>query len=450
MNTAIHPIAPEEVMAWLDGELSEADAQAVTAHVEQCVECARLADEFRAASQSLAQWTVPAVSLNVEEAVLSQASKTAPISLPALPGRSIQLSFWNWRLWAIGSGGAVAAVLIFAVFVPSMMHREDHLKYVQHLASMQQNNEPGYAAQAVSPPVDGQPITDQESKVIADEKKPQEGQSRALSSLVTLTSPGVVADSNGLFHGLGDHVQNSFSIDGQALSAPAPMIARTASLVIVVKDFAASRASLDAIVARHHGYSAQLTVSTPENAPRSFEASLRVPATELSSAIGDIKTLGRVENESQTGEEVTQQHTDLAARLKTSRETEARFEAILVQRTGNVSEVLQVEEGIARVRGDIERMETEQTALEHRVDFATVEIQLSEEFKAQLNAPSASVSNRIHNAFVAGLRSAAATVLGIVLFFEEDGPVVLIWLAILGLPTFLLVRRYRRIRARIQ
>jgi hypothetical protein len=203
-------------------------------------------------------------------------------------------------------------------------------------------------------------------------------------------------------------------------------------------------------VARHHGYSAQLTVSTPENAPRSFEASLRVPATRLSSAIGDIKTLGRVENESQTGEEVTQQHTDLAARLKTSRETEARFEAILVQRTGNVSEVLQVEEGIARVRGDIERMETEQTALEHRVDFATVEIQLSEEFKAQLNAPSASVSNRLHNAFVAGLRSAAATVLGIVLFFEEDGPVVLIWLAILGLPTFLLVRRYRRIRARIQ
>jgi hypothetical protein len=66
-----------------------------------------------------------------------------------------------------------------------------------------------------------------------------------------------------------------------------------------------------------------------------------------------------------------------------------------------------------------------------------------------LNPPSASASNRLHNAFVAGLRNAAETVLGIVLFLEEDGPVLLIWLAILGLPVLLLVRRYRRVRARL-
>lgn len=35
---------------------------------------------------------------------------------------------------------------------------------------------------------------------------------------MTLSSPGVVADSNGLFHGLGDHAQNSFSLDGQAIT----------------------------------------------------------------------------------------------------------------------------------------------------------------------------------------------------------------------------------------
>jgi len=37
------------------------------------------------------------------------------------------------------------------------------------------------------------------------EKLPLESQSSSLSSLVTLVSPGVSADSNGLFHGLGDH-----------------------------------------------------------------------------------------------------------------------------------------------------------------------------------------------------------------------------------------------------
>ncbi len=50
------------------------------------------------------------------------------------------------------------------------------------------------------------------------QKVPLESQSSSLSSLVTLTTPGVAADSNGLFHGLGDHASNSFSIDGQSIT----------------------------------------------------------------------------------------------------------------------------------------------------------------------------------------------------------------------------------------
>ena len=42
--------------------------------------------------------------------------------------------------------------------------------------------------------------------------------SSAVSSLVTLTVPGIAADSNGLFHGLGDHAQNSFAVDNQPIS----------------------------------------------------------------------------------------------------------------------------------------------------------------------------------------------------------------------------------------
>ena len=49
-------------------------------------------------------------------------------------------------------------------------------------------------------------------------KVPLESASSSLSSLVTETTPGVAADSNGLFHGLGDHASNSFSIDGQAIT----------------------------------------------------------------------------------------------------------------------------------------------------------------------------------------------------------------------------------------
>ena len=50
------------------------------------------------------------------------------------------------------------------------------------------------------------------------DKLPLESASSSLSSLVTLSTPGIAADSDGLFHGIGDHAENSFSVDGQPIT----------------------------------------------------------------------------------------------------------------------------------------------------------------------------------------------------------------------------------------
>src|SRR5437868_2374834 len=50
------------------------------------------------------------------------------------------------------------------------------------------------------------------------DKLPLESESSSVSSLVTLATPGIAADSNGLFHGMGDHAENSFSVDGQPIT----------------------------------------------------------------------------------------------------------------------------------------------------------------------------------------------------------------------------------------
>src|ERR1700733_3215093 len=444
MNTTAHPVAPEEVMAFLDGELSAADAQTVGAHVDGCAECSALAKQLRSTSLSLSNWSVPAVPAKLGDSVTEQAAKTCSGLKTGKGNLPIRAGFWTWKRWAIAGGGTLAALwLVVAISVPNLRYlgaptsAEMAIYRGDRLRQMELSSGSADKLQA-----SGQANIGQRSKVI---------HGRNFTGLAAPGSSGAAADSNGLPHGLGDLGKSSFSVDGQPItdqqskSFSAPMIARTVSLSIVVKDFAASRSALDSILARHHGYSAQLSVSTPENAPRSLQASLRIPAPELSLASAELKTLGRIENESQSGEEVTQQHADLVARLKTSRETEQRFRTILEQRTGNAVEVLQVEEGIARVRGDIERMEAEQKALEHRVDFATIELQLTEEYKAQQNLPAASVSTRIRNAFVAGYRNASETVLGIVVFFAEYGPALLIWLMIPALPVIVVVwRRYRR------
>ncbi len=434
MNSATHPVAPEQIMALLDGELAAEDAQAVSTHVGHCSECANLAAQLRSTSESLSAWQVPAIPARLEESITKLAVETGSGLKTGRAGLFIRS--WAPKHWAVAAAGVIAALLL-AITIPPRTLRQR-----APATAMDKALEVG-----------GKPTESDGSIGKLQRNSPpaaRSGSGSLESRVDSLSAPGIAPDSNGLFHGLGDHVENSSSVDGQPRTdqqskvASAPMIARTVSLSIFVKDLAASRATLDTILARHHGYSAELTVSTPEDAPHGLQASLRIPEPELSSAVGDLRLLGRVENESQSGEEVTRQHADLVARLKNARDTEDRFHAILQQRTGNVAEVLQVEEGIARVRGDIERMEAEQKGLEHRVDFGTVELQLTEEYKAQLNPPTPSVSIRLHNAGVAGYQNATETLLEIVLFFAEYSLTILIWLVILTLPAGLLRRRYRK------
>jgi len=79
----------------------------------------------------------------------------------------------------------------------------------------------GTAATSVTVEANGGDLVENESTFHTDvdrglfDKLPLESASSSFSSLVTLVSPGAAADSNGLLHGLGDHAENSYSVDGQ-------------------------------------------------------------------------------------------------------------------------------------------------------------------------------------------------------------------------------------------
>src|SRR5262249_55176019 len=114
------------------------------------------------------------------------------------------------------------------------------------------------------------------------------------------------------------------------------MIARTAGLTLTTKDFDTARARLEEILKRHGGYIGDLNVNTSSGSARNFSATLRVPSDQLDAALADLRKLGRVETESQNGEEVTSQYVDLEARLTNARNTEERLTALLRDRTGKL------------------------------------------------------------------------------------------------------------------
>jgi carboxypeptidase family protein len=82
----------------------------------------------------------------------------------------------------------------------------------------------GAAETSVTVEASGPDLIENESTFHTDidqgliDRLPLGSSSSSVSALITLTSPGVAADSNGLFHGLGDHAENSFSVDGQPIS----------------------------------------------------------------------------------------------------------------------------------------------------------------------------------------------------------------------------------------
>jgi hypothetical protein len=420
MIAETHFAAPEEIMALLDSEIPSERAEAIREHLDECPECRELAEVFRNGSAAISNWTVPAVLPHAEfEKRLAGVAHQTPARGP-FPAGGQWLAFVVRRRW-----GMTAAVAVVLLAIAATQSRRPAAPI----------NMPVDMARTDSAS-DGDGLEFSKTRTKSSVTKRMAASQLAENPLQSADGELAPLDSNGL---VSPEERLSQTDDQQT-----PMIARTVTLSIVVKDFGFSRTALDAILARHHGYAASLNASTQQNAARSLQASLRIPAGELNAAVAELKSLGQVENESQNGEEVTQQHADLVARLKNSRETEQRLQAILLQRTGKISDVLAVEQEIARVRGEIERMEAEQKSLEHRVDFAAIELSLAEEYKAQIGSPSPSISTRVHNALVAGYRSAIEGVVSLILFFAEYGPSGLIWLVVLAPLAWFLHRRWAR------
>ena len=218
------------------------------------------------------------------------------------------------------------------------------------------------------------------------------------------------------------------------------MIARTSQMVLIAREFDKVRGALEDILKRHRGFVGQLEVTAPPEGSRTLSATLKVPADQLDHAMNEIKGLGQVESELLSGQEVSQQNMDLDARLSNARNTEQRLNALLHERTGQMTDVLAVENEIDRVRGQIEHMEAEKKDLLNRVDFATLSVTVREAAKARIPPPPSSLE-QLRSAAVDGYTTLADGAIAVAAFLLAYGPSLLLWggLALFGL-RFLLKR----------
>lgn len=423
MNKIIHPIEPEELMAYLDGELTGDRATEAAAHLRECAECQSLAAELQNVSQNLKAWEVEPSESAMPSAVATTLAERGPASLSAIPvsrprWRDLLRRRWPVLAWAGTAAGIV--LVVFGTFT-------EHKRII----------EPSRVQVSLQPPASPMP----DKKALEFSAGLIGGNPRQQARTIRSMSANTFAAS--------DQQDKSEASEPQSPTSSVPpvhgpMIIRTAQLSLITKEFDKARANLEAILKRHRGYVGELKAGGATGSGRTLTATLRVPADQLDATLTEVKTLGRVESESQSGQDVTSQYVDLQARFSNARNTEQRLTDLLRNRTGKLSDVLEVEQELDRVRGEIEQMEAERKNMSTQVSFATLNATITEDYKAELQVVPPSTSTRLSNAAIEGYRSMVDGVVSLALFLLSNGPTLLLWGAVLFMPARLVWKKLRR------
>jgi anti-sigma factor RsiW len=390
--TAAHPLPPEQVMAYLDGEVTADESREIEAHLVTCGACQQLAGDLRRGTDQMREWRIEEVP----------ASLAAPAPRPRTASERSGWSRWTILrslTWAGVSSRplvltAASVAVIAAVLWPLL-------------------RKPA--------PVLGLSVGDGASYESARAGEVPRAGGRIPASALRAQAPNVP--------------------DVPAPPAQAePRIVRTATLRVVATDFDRIRPAVDRILRGAGGFVGGITAVDRPGDPRAIRGTLRVPSPQLDSVLSALRALGRVTEDSQGAEDVTATVVDLDVRIANSRITEKRLSQVLQNRTGGVSDVLEVEREIARVRTEIEQMEAQRKQLDQRIEYATLTLEIVEERAAQVNLGPVPVPTRLRHAIADGIESAAMSLLQAALFALRRGPAALLWIAVLGAPVWWLFR----------
>ena len=398
MQSVEHPLDPEELNEYVDGELTLERRADVESHLAACAACGKTVRDLRGVSRDLAAWSIEAAP---------DALRARSISKKVDAGR-------QWRMRWIPAWATVPAIGLSAIAV----------LFVVVLTPRQRNNAP-----AVSAAVPGASVT------AGQAGSPPKRRLHA-QPLEPLAQAGPIAPIG----------EGSATPPAQQATR-GPRVIRTATLHVVPGDFDAARAAVDRIVAKAGGYVGTMTATGTRPSPRTLTATVNVPSASLDETVAALRALGEVIQESQNASDVTEQLVDLEARLANSRNTERRMNELLRTRTGKLSEVLEAEREVTRIREEIERLDAQRKSLDDRVVYSVITLQLDEIQKSSMDLGPLPLTTRIRNAFVEGFRAAFASAVEALLVVLQIAPALLFWGLLLGVPIWRIVRRRSRATA---
>ena len=108
MTSTEHPVRQEELMAYLDGELTAERAAELAAHVEQCVVCRALVADLGSVSEQLVEWQVEPSPEPLAQVVSEAAQKRFAKGSRTEGARQFNFSLVCVRSYVVASGQQAA------------------------------------------------------------------------------------------------------------------------------------------------------------------------------------------------------------------------------------------------------------------------------------------------------------------------------------------------------
>jgi len=300
MNRTTHPIEPEELMAHLDGELSSDQVAVVETHLRECAECRGFVSELRNVSQQLKSWSIEMTESPTHPEIAAALNGRTPEQREDVGAKSQTWGPILGRRWQTAEWiGALAIVFVVVIGTVRFIGRNA-------------NNVFSTVGQAVTTDLG----SDRDTLGVRPSKEP---------ASASKPSHGKQFDRLDQFAKLQKAPASKFaasSSDTNVLPVRGPMIIRTAELSLITNEFDKVRSSIESILKQHRGYLGELKVGSATGTGRSLTATLRIPADQLDATLIEMKTLGRVESESQNGDDGCQKQHEEATIGECQREPE--------------------------------------------------------------------------------------------------------------------------------
>ena len=157
------------------------------------------------------------------------------------------------------------------------------------------------------------------------------------------------------------------------------MIVRTVNLSMVVKDTNEAVERIRAILTEADGYVVNLQLWRDQEQLRGT-ITVRVPAKALDDILTRFKGLAvKVERETGSSEDVSEQYSDLGAQLRNLEATEKELQELLTtvrEKTGKAEDIMAVYRELTQIRGQIEGIKGRMLYLERTAAMSAVTIEL--------------------------------------------------------------------------